>query len=185
MVSSDSAAVVATRQWVERVVVGLNLCPFARPVLTAQTLRIVSETSDDDDVLFRRALREIDRLQCSPASEIATTLLVFSHGLSDFQDYLNFVDALDEALRAGGLQGLVQIASFHPDYRFAEADPDDPANYSNRSPYPMVHFIREDELERALLDFPDPQQIPQSNIQRLRKMGVAAIENLIKGSEHD
>lgn len=185
MVSSDSLAIEKTRQWIERVVIGLNLCPFARPVVDDNSLRIVSDAASNNEQLFLRALEELNRLQSTAASEISTTLLVFTQALHDFQQYLDFVDMLNQALVETGLEGIVQIASFHPDYCFAEVDEDDPANFSNRSPYPMVHFIREDELERAILTYSNPEQIPQRNIQRLRELGVAAIEDLIKGTGHE
>lgn len=181
----DSRVVAETLQWVERFVIGLDVCPFARSVVEQQCLRVVSASSRDVNKLFQAALEEIDRLQRSEPAQIATTLLVFSHGLQDFDHYLDFVDSLNDALVSAGLEGILQIASFHPHYCFADADVDDVANFTNRSPYPMVHFIREAELARALRAYPNPQLIPQRNIQRLRGMGTTAVKDLIEGSKHD
>lgn len=164
-----------TRRWVEAVVVELGLCPFAAPVLRGQQLRIEVCTADADTQLALAVLDELELLQRTPASELATTLLVFPAALADFEHYLDFVALAEELLAESDLEGVVQIASFHPLYQFDGAPADDPANYSNRSPYPMLHFLREEQLSHALDHYPDPEQIPQRNIERLRALGSAAL----------
>ncbi len=122
--------------------VGLDLCPFARPLLHADNLRIsVSDVMDPDDLRLV-FLRELDLLQASTEEEIATILLVFPSALTSFDDYLDFVHDAQALIIAAGLEGIVQLASFHPDYQFEGEDADAPGNFSNRSPYPVLHLLR-------------------------------------------
>ena len=160
------------RLWLDDFVVGLNLCPFARPLLNASNLRIVVCEASDAVQLRRACLQELDLLQGSTEQEIATTLLVFPYALHDFSDYLWFLDDAQELLLEAGLEGLVQMASFHPQYRFAGEVPDAASHYSNRAPYPLIHLLREDMLTRALAEFADPERIPDRNIATLNTIGV-------------
>jgi uncharacterized protein len=164
------------RLWLDDFVVGLNLCPFARPLLNASNLRIaVCETSDAAHM--RRAfLQELDLLQTSAEQDIATTLLAFPHALQDFSDYLFLLDDAQELLLQAGLEGVVQLASFHPQYRFAGEAPDAASHYSNRAPYPLIHLLREDMVSRVLEDSADPHQIPNRNIERLDTIGAEELE---------
>jgi hypothetical protein len=174
---ADRAAVEGhIRSWLEQFVVGLNLCPFARPLLTAEALRIAITDDTDRAQLRRFFLLELDRLQGSSEEEIATTLLVFSAALADFADHLDFLDEARDLLHAAGLEGLVQLASFHPHYLFAGEHRTAASHYSNRSPWPVIHLIREDMLERVLRDYPDPQSIPDTNIATLQAIGREEIE---------
>lgn len=161
--------------WLESTVVGLNLCPFARPVVQGSGLRIaVCAADDSEEGLLRmqeQLLEELDLLQRGSAEEVATTLLAFSGGLARFDDYLDFLDQANTLLEAAGLEGLIQLASFHPDYQFAGEPADAASHYSNRSPLPVIHLLREDMLERALAAWPEPEKIPQANIARLNAMG--------------
>ena len=161
--------------WLESCVVGLNLCPFARPVVEGSGLRIaVCAADDSEEGLLRmqeQLLEELDLLQRSSAEEVATTLLAFSGGLARFDDYLDFLDHANTLLQAAGLEGVIQLASFHPDYQFAGEPPAAASHYSNRSPLPVIHLLREDMLERALAAWPEPEKIPQTNIVRLNAMG--------------
>lgn len=116
-------------------------------------------------------LAELDLLQRSSAEEVATTLLAFSGGLARFDDYLDFLDHANTLLQAAGLEGVIQLASFHPDYQFAREPPDAASHYSNRAPLPVIHLLREDMLERALANWPEPEKIPETNIARLNAMG--------------
>lgn len=155
--------------------VGLNLCPFARPLLQGPGLRIAVCTADDSEQGLQQMraslLRELDLLQGSSADEIATTLLAYTGGLSRFDDYLDFLDQANMLLEAAGLEGVIQLASFHPDYQFAGEAPDAASHYSNRAPLPVIHLLREDMLERALAAWPEPENIPRANIARLNSMG--------------
>jgi hypothetical protein len=168
-----------TLSWVERVVVGLELCPFAASTLSGGQLRIAVCTTAEEPQLALAVLDELERLQSLPETELATTLLVMPAALADFEHYLDFLALAEELLEECGLDGVVQIASFHPQYRFAEVPAADPANYSNRSPYPMLHFLREAQLTRALESYPDPERIPERNIQRLRALGSPALLALL------
>ncbi len=164
------------RAWLQEFVVGLNLCPFARPLLGDPSLRIAVCEASDAQVLRSAFLQELDLLQRSTEQQIATTLLVFPNALRKFDAYLQFFEDAQELLVEAGLEGLVQLASFHPLYRFAGEAPDAASHYSNRSPYPIIHLLREDMLSRVLEDFVDPQRIPDRNIETLNAIGVAELE---------
>jgi uncharacterized protein len=174
-----TAVAAHTRRWIEQFVVALNLCPFAAPVLRGTQLRVAVSDLVAVPELAMAVLDELDRLQRSAESELATSVLVFSRALADFDDYLDFVALAEELLQECGLDGVVQIASFHPHYQFQGASRDDVANFTNRSPYPMLHFIREAAVSRALQHYPDPEQIPQRNIARLQALGSAAVSVLL------
>ena len=175
---NDAAA--ATRRWIEQFVVGENLCPFAAPVLRDELLRIVVCDSADEVAQMRALLHELDRLQSTPEQELATTVVVYTAGLTAFDDYLDFLAVVEHLLDEAELDGVIQIASFHPDYCFADAAPDDAGNFTNRSPYPMLHLLREDMLTRALRNFPQPETIPQRNIARMGELGVEHMRSLLE-----
>jgi len=138
-------------------------------------LRIAVCEADDSEagllLMQEQLLEELDRLQSSSAEEIATTLLAFTGGMARFDDYLDFLDQANALLEAAGLEGVIQLASFHPDYQFAGEPPAAASHYSNRSPLPVIHLLREDMLERALAAWPEPEKIPQANIARLNDIG--------------
>jgi hypothetical protein len=181
-VSGASAAVdpataqARIRAWLAEFVVGLNLCPFARPLLTADNLRIEICNQTSPDQLHKAFLRELDLLQRSSEEEVATTLLVFPEALGDFEDYLEFLDAAQELLTEAGLEGVVQLASFHPHYQFAGEPVAAPSHYSNRSPYPVLHLLREDMLTRVLADGANPDEVPLRNIATLEAIGAEELE---------
>lgn len=180
--SADHTAVAElTRRWVEQFVIAENLCPFAAPALRGQSLRIAVSEADDLDTLAASVLEELDLLQATPERELVTSVLVFSNALSDFDSYLDFAELAQELLETAGLEGTLQIATFHPQYCFAGAAVDDVSNYTNRSPFPMLHFLREDALTRVLDSYPDAEAIPQRNIEHLRALGLAHIQQLLKG----
>lgn len=164
------------QHWLADFVVGLNLCPFARPLLGAPNLRIVVCEESDALSLHTTFLRELDLLQRSAEREIATTLLAFTEALQDFDTYLQFLEDAQDLVLAAGLEGIVQLASFHPCYRFAGEEPDAASRYSNRAPYPLIHLLREDMLTRALADFPNPERIPDRNIKTLTTIGTEELE---------
>jgi len=168
------------RAWLENVVVGLNLCPFARPYvlpgqLGADSLRIAICNDRDADALLRAFLQELDYLQSSPEQDVATTLLVFPEALQLFDDYLDFFAQAQDLLAEAGLEGLVQLASFHPQYQFDGEPAGAASHYSNRAPYPLIHILREELMERVLRDFPNPESIPQENIRTLEGIGVSGL----------
>lgn len=162
--------------WLQSFVVGLNLCPFARPLLGADNLRIVSCRETEPAALQRAFLQELDRIQASGEEAIATTLLAFPDALERFEDYLDFLDQCQQLLLESGLEGIVQLASFHPHYQFEGEDEAAASHYSNRAPYPLIHLLRENMLTRVLADHPDPEAIPGNNIDTLNRIGVAELE---------
>ena len=171
---ADPAAgdvIAATRLWIERAVIGLNLCPFAKAVEVKNQIRfVVSLARTRDDLLFDLA-DELRLLAAADPEVCDTTLLMHPQVLTDFPDYNDFLDIADAAVDALGLDGVVQVASFHPDYQFAGTRPDDIDNYTNRAPYPTLHLLREDSVERAVAAFPDTEKIYENNIRTLRQLG--------------
>ncbi|MDJ0740720.1 MAG: DUF1415 domain-containing protein [Gammaproteobacteria bacterium] len=179
----DDAVLRATRDWLERFVIGLGLCPFAAAPFNGGRIRFAVTHADAIDDIYQDFLSLLyDMFTCEPG-DVETALLVLSRGLPAFDDYLDALALLDQVIVEAGAEGLVQVASFHPDYRFDGAPVDDPANYSNRSPFPMFHLIREDGLSAALESIDDPGAIPARNVARLRALGVAGIRELVGSSE--
>lgn len=170
--TDDDAVIAATRRWIERAVIGLNLCPFAKAVYARQQVRIVLSDASTPDALLAQLGEELLYLRDTPADATDTTLLVHPQVLQDFLDYNDFLDRADALVESLGLEGVLQVASFHPDYRFADSDPDDIANCTNRSPYPTLHLLREDSIDRAVAAYPDPDVIVQRNIETLRGLGT-------------
>jgi hypothetical protein len=168
----DADAVIAdTRRWLERAVVGLNLCPFAKGVLTREQLRIVVSGATEPAALAQDLADELQHLAAADPDQLDTTLLLHPQVLQDFGAYNDFLDVADALLDELGLDGELQVASFHPDYRFADSDADDVANCSNRAPYPTLHLLREASIERAVAAFPDAAVIYERNIETLRRLG--------------
>jgi hypothetical protein len=179
------AVIERVRAWLEEMVIGLDLCPFAAAPVRGDRVRYTVCDATAPDEIFQAFLAELDAFLQLPASEAETGLFILSRGLTSFDDYLDMLALLEQALAEAGLEGIVQLASFHPDYVFAGSDPDDPANYSNRAPYPIFHLIREQELEKVLANYPDPEAIPARNIARLRELGLAELQRrlaVLRGS---
>lgn len=173
-------AIAATRAWIARVVIGLNLCPFAKPVYMAEQIRYVVSAAHTTEALLGDLERELGALAAAPQDAVETTLLIHPQVLTAFLDYNDFLDAADSAVDRLGLTGVVQIASFHPDYRFGGTSRDDVTNYTNRSPYPMLHLLREASVEAAVASFPDAGSIPTRNIATMRRLGVRRIRDLYR-----
>ena len=166
----------ATQKWLQTIVIGLNFCPFAQREFDANRIHYaITDHRKTEDVLADLQA-EWHRLDQQP--EMATTLLVLPYGFEGFWDYLDLVDLAEQLLVMEGYEGIYQVASFHPDYCFADADEQDPANFTNRSPYPMLHILREDQLSQALDHHPDPEAIPVTNMQKARAMGYHQLEAL-------
>jgi hypothetical protein len=181
---SDTQIVAATEQWLERAVIGLGLCPFAKAVHAKKQIRYVVSGATSIEVLREDLLRELELLAQSPAEQIETTLLIHPKVLSDFLDYNDFLDLADATLAELDLSQEMQIASFHPLYQFAGTHPDDIDNYTNRSPYPMLHLLREASVTQAVQAFPDAAKIFDKNIETLRSLGHEGWKKLgIKGVE--
>lgn len=180
---TESAAIAATRDWLKRFVIGLDLCPFAvRPFQAGRIRYVDCPATDPREILVAlyaeiALLVEADPVRDSQAPE--TTLFVLGAGLSEFDAYLDVLESAQADLEDSGLIDHLQLASFHPDYRFADAPGEDPANYTNRSPWPMFHLIRQDSLSAALAHYANPEAIPERNAARLRALGLAQIRALI------
>jgi hypothetical protein len=166
-------ALAETAAWVDRAVLGLGLCPFAKAPRQQSRIRFVHSAAEDIEALLGAFCDEASRLMSVPPSEIETTLLVHPRVLGEFDDYNDFLDLADAALDAIGATGVLQVASFHPRYRFAGTDADDIANATNRSPWPTLQLLRETSVATAALAFPDGAQIYSANIATLRALGPA------------
>ena len=171
------------RLWVENLVVGLNLCPFAKRELVKNRVRFSVTEAVTEEQLLVDLQAELELLNSDETVE--TTLLIHPKVLQDFYDYNQFLNRADSLLEQMGLIGVYQIASFHPDYQFGGTEPDDAENYTNKSPYPMLHLIREESLERAIANYPDPDQIPERNIALLKSLGRDKMQALLQACFHD
>lgn len=168
--SNDQSIIDQTRCWVKNVIVGNNFCPFAKRELERESIRYgVNHTADLESAL-QAVIDECVHLDNNDATE--TTLIIFPEGFPDFENYLELVELGESLVADQGYEGIYQFASFHPDYCFAGAEQNDPANYTNRSPYPMLHLIREASMEQALKNYPEPEKIPDRNIERARELGL-------------
>ena len=167
-----------TRRWLERAVIGLNLCPFAKAVQVKQQVRFVLSDATTPEALLEQLAEELVLLRDADPEDIDTTLIVHPDVLADFLDYNDFLDNADAAVEALDLQGVLQVASFHPDYQFAGSAPDDIGNFTNRAPFPTLHLLRESSVERAVEAFPDPDAIVERNLRTLDEIGHVGWENL-------
>ena len=172
---ADAAAadevVAGTRRWLERAVIGLNLCPFARAVYGRKQIRYAVTAAETADELLGELAHELEMLAQMNPKEVDTTLLIHPLALTDFIDYHLFLAEAHAAVRRLGLAGVLQIASLHPGYEFAGTATDDIENYTNRSPYPTLHLLREASVDRAVAAYPDPAEIFGRNIETLRRLG--------------
>ena len=168
----NNEIIAATRKWLERAVIGLNLCPFAKSVHVKELVRYVVSRAQSTDALLDDLERELKFLIDVPPDEVDMTLLMTPDVLTGFDDFTDFLDLVEVVLRNYGMVGVLQVASFHPDYVFAGEDADDIANYTNRAPYPTLHLIREASLARATAAFPDASDIYLRNIETLRALGL-------------
>ncbi|MCY7315182.1 MAG: DUF1415 domain-containing protein [Rubrivivax sp.] len=164
--------IAATRVWLDKAVIGLNLCPFAKAVHGKDQIRWVSSSASTPQALLLELQAELQLLAATDPAAIDTTLIVHPQVLQDFLDFNDFLDVADQTLTDLDLDGVLQIASFHPDYRFADAAQGDMGHFSNRSPYPTLHLLREDSIARAVAAVPDAADIYKRNIQTLRALGA-------------
>ena len=175
----DEAAVLAAmREWIEKAVIGLNLCPFAKAVYVKNQVRFVVSAAPHLDGFLEDLDRELDFLAAADPAEVDTTLLIHPTLLADFLDFNDFMQLAEAAVGEHGLDGVIQIASFHPRFQFEGTDPDDIGNYTNRAPFPTLHLLREASIERAVAAFPEAESIYQRNIEMLEKLGHAGWDAL-------
>jgi len=170
-IPTPEQAIAETRAWIEHAVIGLNLCPFAKAVHTKGQIRYVVSDDTDPEDLLNTLCEELQRLADTDPAEVDTTLIIHPQVLGDFLDYNDFLEMADAAVEDMGLEGVVQVASFHPQYQFEGTAPDDVSNASNRSPYPTLHLLREDSVDRAVDAFPEAERIYEANIATLEKLG--------------
>ena len=168
--------VARVERWVESFVIGLNLCPFASSVLRRGQLNVIVADSDDEEECLQQLADEADALATGDPQ--ATTLLVLADGFGDFDDYLDFLAVGEALLEDIDLDGQIQLASFHPHYQFDDSDYDDAENWTNRAPYPMVHLLTEESVGDAVDSHPDPESIPDANMDKLESMGTEVLESL-------
>lgn len=168
---SHEEMIAATRRWVERAVIGLNLCPFAKAVQVKKQVRYVVSSATTPEELMSDLIRELEMLAETPAEKIDTTLLIHPYVLADFLDYNDYLDVVDEVLEELELAGELQVASMHPHYQFADTHENDIENYTNRSPYPTLHLLRESSVDQAVAAFPEADKIFDKNIETMRKLG--------------
>ncbi len=166
-----------TKNWLKQVVIGLNFCPFAKPVFEQEKIHYQLCEMGSLESCLQALMLEVERLDEHPETE--TTLLIFTRALQDFDDFLDAVAIANDLMEEQDYEGIYQLASFHPDYCFAGSDATDPANYTNRSPYPMLHLIREYRIEQALVHYKNPETIPENNVQLARKMGLEKMQSLL------
>jgi len=182
---ADDSVLLATRSWVERAVIGLSLCPFAKAVHVKEQIRYVVSAARTTDALLSDLRRELHALCVADPLQSATTLLIAPHVLADFLDFNDFLPSADAVVEELELVGEIQLANFHPHYRFADSEPEDVANCTNRSPYPVLHLLREDSIEQAVEAFPEAAQIYEKNIRTLRALGHAGWQRVIAGIKDD
>lgn len=170
---NDEQILAATREWVEKAVIGLNLCPFAKSVYVKNQVRIVVSQARHLDAFLDDLDRELDLLSTTPAEEVDTTLLVHPSLFPDFEVFNDFLNVVDDVVAEHELEGVIQVAPFHPAFQFDGTAPDDITNHTNRSPFPTLHLLREDSVSRAVESGDDADTIIERNQQRLRELGLA------------
>ena len=178
--------IAATRQWLEKAVIGLNLCPFAKSVYLKDQVRIVVSDAKHADGFLEDLDRELEFLSETDPAVVDTTLLIHPTLFGDFLDFDEIVAIAEEAVVEQGLEGVLQVASFHPRFQFEDSEPDDVENFTNRAPFPTLHLLREESVERAVAAFPDAEAIYERNIETMQKLGKEGWKALgIPGSEDE
>lgn len=174
----DAAVIAQTKLWLEKAVIGLNLCPFAKGVHIKDQIRYFVSHATTTEELIKDLMAELEVLAEVNPEKIDTTLLIHPFVMQDFLDYNDFLEVADATLEELDLDGILQVASFHPQYQFEDAAPDDIDNYTNRSPFPTLHLLREDSIDKAVEAFPEAEQIYEKNMQTLRALGHDAWKKL-------
>ncbi len=178
-------AIAETRGWVRRAVIGLNLCPFARAVDVKDQIRYVHSDATDAETLLATLCVELQRLADTEPDQVDTTMVIHPRVLTDFEDFNDFLELADAAVEDMNLDGILQVASFHPQFQFADTAPDDITNATNRSPYPTLHLLREESVDRAVAAFPEAEAIFERNMETLEKLGNDGWAALQRSWEED
>lgn len=171
MTIAQDTIISQTQDWLTQAVIGLNLCPFAKSVHVKEQIRYVVSEAETPEALLEDLINELTILRDTDPEQLDTTLLIHPKVLGDFEEYNDFLDVVDAAVEEMELDGELQVASFHPQYQFEGTEPDDIENYTNRTPYPTLHLLRESSIERAVDSFPDAADIYETNMETLRKLG--------------
>jgi uncharacterized protein len=179
MKKSQNHIIETTQLWVERFVIGLNLCPFARHPFRTNKIKYFTFEGANQEKLTERVVMEINLLLETPPSVLETTLIILPEMLADFDEYLDYLEILEFVLAELELEGLVQVASFHPDYQFEGTDIMDAENFTNRSPLPVLHLLREDSIDRAIEAFPEVGDIPARNIETMKNLGFNQVKKML------
>jgi hypothetical protein len=178
---NDEPVLAATRHWIERAVIGLNLCPFARAVWVKNQVRVVVSTARHIDAFLDDLDRELDLLAATPAEQIDTTLIVHPTLFPDFLAFNDFLDVADDVVAEHELEGVIQVAAFHPQWQFEGTEADDISNATNRSPFPTLHLLREDSVARAVAsEGGDAEAIVARNVETLRRLGPEGWDALMQ-----
>lgn len=174
----DEIIIQKTKNWITDVVIACNFCPFAAREIHRGSVHFEVQKN----ATIQTALNTLNTLllQLNSTKEIETTLLIFSNSFLDFNEYLNLVDYSERFLKKNNYEGIYQVASFHPDYLFAGSNSNDPSNYTNRSPYPMLHILREESLTKAIDSYPDIENVPERNIAFTKEKGLFYMQELLK-----
>jgi hypothetical protein len=173
----DQQIKAATQAWLKSIIIEYSICPFAKREQERGSIHFSITRDTDIEQCLLHLILECERLETEPGIE--TTLLIYADAFAEFDDYLDFLEIAESLLVEQGYEGTYQLASFHPDYCFQGSDPDDAANYTNRSPYPMLHLLRETSIEQAVASYPNPENIPQRNIELTRKLGLVKMQALL------
>jgi uncharacterized protein len=176
---SDEQLTQQVSDWLKKIVIGLNLCPFAKAPFNKGQVKFVVSHADNDDDLLQALSESLNQLAETPAAKTETIVMIVPNWLQSFDDYNQFLDVADDVLVANDLEGVIQVASFHPDYQFAETDANAAENYSNRSPFPLLHLLREDSVALALESEQNSNEIVQRNIATLNALGVEKIKAIL------
>ncbi|WP_050461456.1 DUF1415 domain-containing protein [Herbaspirillum autotrophicum] len=186
-VTTPDEIIAATRAWLEEAVIGLNLCPFAKAVHVKNQIRYVVSNAKTREALAADLQRELQFLDETDPEKIETTLLIHPQVLQDFLEYNDFLEIADAVVDENDLTGVIQIASFHPEYQFADSNADEIDNYTNRSPYPTLHLLRESSIDRAVDSFPEANAIFERNIATMRELGLSgwnALSFVVSKKQH-
>jgi len=179
-VPSPETIIALTRCWIERAVIAFNLCPFARKPYEGEQVHYVVSEATDPEQLLADLQQELDHLRATDPKVVETTVLIHPWVLQDFLDYNDFLDVVDALLEQGGYADEFQVASLHPDYQFAGTQPDDAENYTNRSPYPILHLLRIEGVAKAIASYANPDRIPERNIEQMDKQGAEKMRTLLE-----
>jgi hypothetical protein len=175
--SDENPVVLATKEWLDKIIIGLNICPFAKKEFVNNTIHYHISKTEQVKTALLEFIEQCRYLQSH--EELETTLIIYGDGFRGFERYLDLVDYANDLLIDAGFEGIFQIASMHPEYCFDGDDYDEPSNFTNRSPYPIIHIIREASMSRVLSIYNEPEKIPENNIQLAHKKGAAFFQQAL------